>query len=68
MELALGGGTAGAHTGERARSNVRHSLRAVRAQLKKGGREANAFAEHLRTQVTTGYECLYLQPQGAIWD
>jgi hypothetical protein len=68
LESALRAGGGAADTGRRARTNVWHAVRAVRAQLRKGGRAERAFGEHLRTQVSTGYECLYIQPEGRIWE
>jgi hypothetical protein len=54
-------------TGERAFDNVRKALRVVQEQLGNGGPEEQAFAEHLRTHLSIGFECLYTQPQGRIW-
>ena len=54
-------------TGERARGNVRRAINAVLKQLDKRGAAEQAFAAHLRSQVSTGYECLYSQPEGRIW-
>ena len=67
LEAALkeGGGTA--DTGERARDNVRKAIAIVLEQLKEGGPEERAFAEHLGTHLSIGHECLYSQPQGRIW-
>ncbi len=60
-------GTGAADTGERAFDNVRKALRVVREQLRSGGPEERAFAEHLRTHLSIGFECLYTQPEGRIW-
>ena len=60
-------GTGAADTGERAFDNVRKALRVVQEQLRRGGPEEQAFAEHLRTHLSIGFECLYTQPQGRIW-
>jgi hypothetical protein len=68
LESALKAGGGASDTGERARNNVRHALRTVMARLEKGGPEERAFAEHLRTHLSIGYECLYREPQGRIWD
>jgi hypothetical protein len=57
-----------ADTGKRARDNVRKAVGAVKASLGRGGREERAFAEHLRTHLSIGLECLYTQPQGRVWD
>lgn len=56
-----------ADTGERARDNVRKALDAVKAGLRTGGSAEQAFAGHLDDQLSTGYECLYRQPEGRIW-
>ena len=56
--------TGAADAGERAFDNVRKALRVVLEQLRRGGPEAQAFAEHLRTHLSIGFECLYSQPQG----
>ena len=52
-------GVSTADTGERARDNVRKAIAALRAQLRRGGPEEKAFAEHLRTHLSIGHECLY---------
>jgi len=56
-----------ADTGERAFDNVRKALRVVQEQLRSGGPEEQAFAEHLRNHLSIGFECLYTQPQGRVW-
>ena len=66
LESALKGADA-ADTGERAFDNVRKALRVVLEQLRRGGPEEQAFAEHLRTHLSIGFECLYSQPEGRIW-
>ena len=68
LEAALKGGREAADTGDRARSNVRLAIRAVAARLRKGGPAEKAFAAHLRTHLSLGYECLYTQPAGRIWE
>ena len=40
---------------------------AVMKKLSEAGPEERAFAEHLRSHLSTGYECLYSQPEGKIW-
>jgi hypothetical protein len=60
-------GAGAADTGERAFDNLRKALRVVLEQLGSGGPEEQAFAEHLRTHLSIGFECLYTQPQGRIW-
>ena len=56
-----------ADAGERVRRNVRKAVQLVMRQLRKGGLEEKAFAEHLRTHLSTGHERLYNQPEGRIW-
>ena len=60
-------GAGAADTGERAFDNVRKALRVVQEQLRNGGPEERAFAEHLRTHLSIGFECLYSHPEGRIW-
>ena len=67
FESALKSRGGAGDTGERARSNVRKAVGVVMAQLGKGGREEKAFAEHLESNLSTGLECLYSQPEGRIW-
>ena len=67
LESALKGG-GGGDTGGRARDNVRKAVAAVMEKLSEGGPEERVFAEHLRTHLSIGHECLYSQPQGRIWD
>jgi hypothetical protein len=52
LEAALKGGGA-ADTGERARVNVRKTVVVVLGQLRKGGPEEKALAEHLQVSVLT---------------
>lgn len=66
LKSALKGASV-ADTGERAFDNVRKALRVVQEQLRRGGSEEQAFAEHLRTHLSVGFECLYTQPLGRIW-
>jgi hypothetical protein len=63
LESALQGGTAPADTGERAFDNVRKALRVALDQLRKGAVEERAFAEHLRTHLNIGFECLYSEAE-----
>jgi hypothetical protein len=67
LESALNERSGEDHTGERARGNVRRAIDAVVRKLLKGGADERAFAEHIRERVNTGYECMYIQPQGRIW-
>ena len=67
LESALNERSGEDHTGERARGNVRRAIDVVVRKLLKGGADERAFAEHIRQRVSTGYECMYIQPQGRIW-
>ena len=67
LESALKQSRGADDTGERARGNVRRAINAVLKQLDKRGAAEQAFAAHLRSQVSTGYECLYSQAEGRIW-
>jgi len=67
LEAVLQEGRGAADTGERARDNVRKALALVLRQLREGGPEEKAFAEHLRTHLSIGQECLYSQPEGRVW-
>jgi hypothetical protein len=67
LESALRGGRGATDAGERARGNVRKAIAVVMARLRQGGPEEKAFAEHLRTYLSLGHECLYSQPDGRVW-
>jgi hypothetical protein len=67
LESALYERRVTADTGERARDNVRKALAVVFKQLREGGLEEKAFAEHLRTHLSIGHECLYSHRDGRIW-
>lgn len=67
LRSALGEGRGADDTGERARNNVRHALAALQAALSKGGQEEKEFAAHLHGSLSTGYDCLYSQPEGRVW-
>ncbi len=56
-----------ADTGLRARDNVRKAVEAVRGQLRKGGPQAQAFVEHLRTELSLSHKCYYCLGGGAVW-
>ena len=43
-----------ADSGARARDNVRKAVEAVKANLRKGGPDERAFAEHLERQLSNG--------------
>jgi hypothetical protein len=68
LAAALNAGRGANDTGERARSNVRLAVRSVKTRLERQRQEEREFAEHLRTHLSLGYECLYRQPAGRIWD
>jgi hypothetical protein len=68
LEAALQEGGAAPDNGERARDNVRKALALVLGQLRDGGPEEKAFAEHLRTHLSIGHECLYSQAEGRVWE
>ena len=53
--------------GERARGNVGKAIAAVRQRLLKGDKYEREFGEHVEQFVDTGYECIYNQPLGRIW-
>lgn len=53
--------------GERARNNVRRAIENVVKRLRRGGNQERAFAEHITQHVIRGYEVMYHQPQGRIW-
>ena len=53
--------------GERARGNVSKAIAAVRQRLLKGDKYEREFGEHVEQFVDTGYECIYNQPLGRIW-
>jgi hypothetical protein len=63
--LEQNGGTA--DTGERARLNVHKAVRVVMRQLRRGGRQEEAFANHVEERLSLGYECLYSHPEGRVW-
>jgi hypothetical protein len=65
LQHALGGSRM-PDAGERAYDTVRHAIRYLRDHLS-GSPEETLFAEHLRTHLSVGFECLYTQPEG-IWE
>jgi hypothetical protein len=68
IETALKHGRQAPDAGERARGNVSKAVAAVRQKLRRGNQCEKAFGEHIRQFVSTGYECIYNQPQpGRIW-
>jgi hypothetical protein len=67
LEAALAGSNGAADTGKRAFDNVRKAVGTLRKHLRQGGLEERAFAEHLRSQLSLGHECLYSAPDGRVW-
>src|ERR1035441_3170192 len=63
LESALNERSGEDHTGERARGNVSKAIKTTIRRLLEGGKDERAFAEHIRQWVSTGYECMYTQPQ-----
>jgi hypothetical protein len=66
LEAALKGIGSATDTGERARSNVRLAVKAVVTRLRNEGEDA--LADHLEAHLSIGYDCLYTQPLGGIWE
>jgi hypothetical protein len=54
--------------GERARDNVRKAVEAVVKSLTKKGSAEKAFAKHVSQCVKLGYDVMYVNPQGTIWE
>jgi hypothetical protein len=59
--------TSRAHTGERARNNVRKAIGAVLRGLHRGDAAQKVPAFHLGRFVDTGYACMDHQPPGTEW-
>jgi hypothetical protein len=55
-------------SGERARNNVRKAIGRSIARLRKGGPAEQAFARHLTESLSLGYEVMYVQPLGKVWE
>jgi hypothetical protein len=68
LEEALHGGGVTGDAGERARGNVRKAIGVVLRQLAKGGPAEQAFGRHIEQFVSLGYECVYNQPEGRVWE
>jgi hypothetical protein len=68
LKAAINGGDRATDTGVRAHNNVRLAVRSVTRRLSKGSMAERAFAEHLKTQLSTGLECLYSQSEGRVWE
>ena len=67
VEAALSTGAVVADTGERARGNVSKAIRAVQRKLLKGDKHEKAFASHLDSCVSMGYNFCYSHPAGGVW-
>jgi hypothetical protein len=68
LATALKGEGGAADTGERARGNVRKDITLVLKRLRGAGPKEQALVQHLDQALSLGYECLYSQPQGRIWE
>jgi len=66
-EALVGGGVTG-DAGERARCNVSKAIAAVRRELASGGPAEREFCRHIEQFVSLGYECVYNQPEGRVWE
>jgi len=62
LKAAINDGDRATDTGARAQNNVRLAVRAVTMRLSKCGLAERAFAEHVKTHLSAGHECLYSQP------
>jgi hypothetical protein len=67
LEEKLDRGAAATDAGEQARNNVRKAIGAVKMRLKRGSKWEKAFGQHIGQYVNTGYEVMYIQPEGQIW-
>ncbi len=67
LETEVNKNVSASDPGERARGNVGKAISAVKQTLSKGVTYEKAFGEHIEQLVSTGYECIYNQPQGNIW-
>ena len=56
-----------ADTGEKARDNVRKAINKVVNKLRRGGKDEQAFGQHVAQFVPLGYELIYNQAEGNIW-
>jgi len=68
LEAALSGSSGAADTGKRAADNVRKAVDALRKHLSQGGPEERVFEEHLRSHLSIGLECMYVSPEGRVWE
>ena len=68
LEAEVRGGGGIIDAGERARSNINKALAAVRRRLAKGNQLEVEFCAHIERFVSVGYECLYAQSRGEVWE
>ena len=68
LEEALEGDGVTGDAGERARCNVSKAIAAMRRELAKGGPAEREFCRHIEQFVSLGYECVYNQPEGRVWE
>ena len=68
FEEALEGGEVSGDAGERARCNVSKAVAALRRELSSGGPAEREFCRHIEQFVSLGYECVYSQPEGRVWE
>lgn len=68
LESQLPGKQRSTDSGERARDNVRKAIAATLRVLRTGGKAEKAFAAHVDQCVSVGYELLYSQPEGRVWE
>ena len=66
LEGALEGDGVTGDAGERARCNVSKAVAALRRELARGGQ--HDFCRHIEQFVSLGYECVYNQPEGRVWE
>ena len=68
LETEVNKNVSASDSGERARGNVGKAISALKKILSKGEPCEKAFGLHIEQLVNTGYECLYNQPLGNIWE
>jgi hypothetical protein len=68
LEEALEGGGVSGDAGERARCNVSKAVAALRRELASGGPAEREFYRHIEQFVSLGYECVYSQSEGRVWE
>jgi len=65
LEAAVSGNGQAGDAGEKARGNVSKAIAAVRRKVEGLGKKD--FSQHIEQFVSTGYECIYNQPEGRVW-